>query len=73
MFNLKDLYYKMLQDKTQVLKTDKHKYKEFKYSKKHVALLLCTNQTGNHKLFSLQKQIHKQIHFHRCLIVHMHL
>ena len=26
-----------------------------------------------HLELSLQKQIHKQIHFHRCLFVHMHL
>jgi hypothetical protein len=44
------LYYKMLQEKTLALKTDKHKHEGFKQSKDRVTLLLCANQPGNHKL-----------------------
>ena len=48
-------------------------HKGFKQSNDQVTLLLCTNQMRDHKLFSLQKQIHKQMHFHWRLFVHTHL
>jgi hypothetical protein len=44
------LYYRMLQDRTLSVKTDVHKHEGFKQSKERVTLLLCTNQTGSHKL-----------------------
>ena len=58
----------MLQDPTLALKTDNHKHEGFKQSKDGVTLLLC--QTGNCKLFSLQKHIYKQIHLYGHLFVH---
>ena len=70
------VHYKMLQDTTLAmlaLKHDKNKRNGFKQSKDRVTLFLCTNQKGNHKLFSLQKQLHKQIHFHGRLFVHMRI
>ena len=45
--------------KTLALKTD-NKHYGFRQNKDHVTLLPCTNQKGNYKLFSLQKQIHKK-------------
>ena len=66
---IKDLYYKMLQDKTLVLKTDNHKNKDFKQSKDHVTLLLCTNQMGNHKLIFITKADKQTNIFYGCLFM----
>ncbi|CAM4354979.1 unnamed protein product [Caretta caretta] len=44
------IYYKVLPDKTLVVRTDERKKEGYKQAKNHLTLLSCVNATGKHKL-----------------------